>query len=209
MQVDSTGVPSQKQTGQPNLRGGYAGEAFVSELMPQYYSLVKQNRVFSVSAAAINPSAYVGAAAGTPIFGLFNPSGSPVDLVLLSVELVIRSLGSAAVNSGTAFWSVNQGGVAVTGTSTAPKNMYTQSASGSQATAMVNTANTGALAAGLVKPHASIQTVASQVEIFGDLCEDIKGKLVVPPGGYLAYGLVAALTSGSIDAALIWAELPA
>lgn len=210
IQSQAGSLPSSRQaSGTPTNPGGTFGEALFSELSPQYYTLLKQGKVFALSVAAINPTAFVGGAAGTPIFGLYNPTSSGVDLVLLQSRLAIRTTGTAAASSSTNFWGVNQGGVAVTGTQTASRNMYSQAQTGSAAYGMVNTANTAALASALIAPSVSISSTASPADLFAQLLDDIKGALVVSPGSYLAYGLSAALTAASVDAALIWAELPA
>jgi hypothetical protein len=203
-------LPSQRQTsGTPTNPGGSFGEALFSELAPQYYSLLKAGKVFSLaSLGQSSTSAFVGGAAGTPIIGLFNPSGSGVDLVLLQARLAVRSI-AAATPSSTAFFGVNQGGTAVTGTQTQAKNMYSQAATGSAAYGMVNTANTAALASGLIAPSVSLQGTASLVDFYGQLLDDIKGAIIVAPGCYVGYGTTIALTTCSLDAALIWAETPA
>ena len=88
--------------------------------------------------------------------------------------------------------------------------MYSQANTGSAAYGMVNVANTAALASALVAPSVSLGAVAASAALnVGLFVDDIKGLLVVPPGGYLAYGASLGLTGGSLDAALIWAELPA
>lgn len=189
--------------------GGLFGEGLVSEAGPQYHALVKSGMVFSASALAINPTAFSGGAAGTPIFGLYNPAGSGVDLVIMQARAAIRNFGTAAANASLGFYSAAQGNTAPTGASTSPKQMYSQATTGSAALAMVNTVNTGAVASGLVAPSVGIQAVAAAAEITSQLLDDLKGAIIVPPGGYLAYGLSAALTGGSIDASLIWAEMPA
>ena len=43
----------------------------------------------------------------------------------------------------------------------------------------------------------------------GDLEDELKGLGLTAPGNYLAFGASAPPTAASIDATLIWAELPA
>jgi len=211
IQSQAGNLPSARQTaGAPNNPGGTFGEAFVSELTPVYYSLLKSGRVYSSSFAAITPSAFVGAAAGTPAIGIYNPATSGVDLVLLMAKLAIRSTGTAAVATDWNFWQVNQGGVAVTGTQTQARNMYSQASTGSVAYAMVNTSNTAALASTLTMPSVSIGlTAATAITNVQVLLDDIRGAIVVAPGCYLAWGNSVATTAGSFDGAIIWAEIPA
>jgi len=204
-------LPSARQTaGTPNNPGGTFGEAFVSELAPNYYSLIKAGKVFSVGFTAATPAAFTGAAAGSPAIGIYNPATSGVDIVILFAKLGIRTTGTAAVATDWGFWQVNQGGVAVTGTQTQARNMYSQASTGSAAYAMVNTANTAALASTFVAPSVSIGlTAATAVTNVQALSEELKGAIIVAPGTYLAWGNTVATTAGSFDGSLIWAEIPA
>lgn len=206
------GLPVAKQSGgtTPTAPGGTYGELLKSTLTPEYYSLVKAGLVWGVSAAAINPTAFVGGAAGTPIFGIYNPINSVQDVVLIDLTVSIRTTGSAAVATDFNHWMVSQGSVAVTGTQTAAMNMYSLSATGSSVRAMVNTANTASLASTLVRAGPSVGlTAATAVTNVQFLRDEIKGGIVVPPGGYYAFGLAVALTAGVINSAIAWAEIPA
>jgi hypothetical protein len=211
IQNQAGSLPSARQAaGTPNNPGGTYGEALVSELAPVYYTLQKAGRVFSVSFAAATPAAYTGAAAGSPAIGIYNPATSGVDIVLLFSKLAIRTTGTAAVATDWNLWQVNQGGVAVTGTQTQARNMYSQAATGSSAYCMVNTANTNALAATLTAPSFSIGlTAATAVTNVTTLVEEYKGSIIVAPGTYLAWGNSVATTAGSFDGSLTWAEIPA
>jgi hypothetical protein len=187
---------------------GQLGEMLVSELNPVYYGLLKAGKVFSISAAAINPTAFTGGAAGTPIFGIYNPPNSGVDVVLLSLTAGYRNTGTAAANASLVTYLVNQGAAAVTGTQTASRNMYSGSTTGSVAYCMVNTANTAALASNLVRVNAGVQAVATAAQLVQQINDDIKGAIIVAPGSYCAIGQTVALTAGSVDAALLYAEIP-
>ena len=211
IQNASNALPSQKQAGVVNNPGGTFGEQLKSNLAPDYYTLTKAGRVFGVGGVALNPAAFVGGAAGTPLIGLYNPAGSQVDLVLVQARLAIRTTGTAAATAQAVnFWSVNQGGVAITGTQTQAKNMYSQAAVGSAAYAIVNAANTGALASTIVAPSFSLGNIGATagVNVTNLIDDNIRGLLIVPPGGYLAWGMAQAFTAGSVDAMLIWAETP-
>lgn len=201
-------LPGQRSNGNPNSPAGLLGEMGVSEFLPRYHALAKSGLAFSLSSLAVNPAAFVGAAAGTPLFGLYNPNNSGKDLVIIQARLAIRTTGTVAVNASTAFFAANQGGVAVTGTQTQARNMYSQGTTGSVAYGMVNVVNTGAVASNLIAPSASVQATATAANLFTQLLDPVDGAIIVPPGGYLAYGLTAALTGGSMDASLIWVELP-
>ena len=196
--------------GLANAPGGQFGELLESRVSPDYYTLLKAGRVYSSAVAAINPTAFTGGAAGTPAIGLYNPVGSGVDMVLIDVAIGIRTTGSAAVTLDFNHWLVNQGGVAVTGTTTAPRNMYSGGATGSVAVALQNTANTAALASNLVRPSVSVGlTAATAVTNVGIFRDELKGLIVIAPGVYYALGASATPTAASVDVAILWAEIPA
>lgn len=208
----TVGLPNQRQAAgsTPNAPGGTFGEWITSRLLPDYYTLLKNGLVFNLGVLAANPTGFVGGAAGTPLLALFNPLGSGKDLVLLEAVLGIRTTGTAAAANGFNHFGVQQGAVAITGAATQPRGQLNQMQGGSVATGLVNTANTAALASNLIRPSVSIGngTVTGGVNV-GLLRDEIKGEIVIPPGGYYALGIAATLTAASIDAALIWAEVPA
>lgn len=211
IQGQAGALPSTRQSaGTPNVPAGSFGEILDTKLNPDYYQLVKAGRVYQAGAAGANPSAFTGAAAGTPLIGLFNPTASGLDLVILQARLAIRTTGTAAGNLDFNFWGVNQGGVAVTGTQTASRNLYSLAATGGVGYAMVNTANTAALASNLIAPSFSVGAVGATAALnVATFVDDIKGTIIVAPGCYLAFGAASALTAGSLDASLVWAEIPA
>ena len=194
---------------QANVPSGTFGEVFMSELNPIYYSLIKQGRVYSLSGTGLNPSAFGGVAAGTPLLGVWNPAGSGVDLVPIMLNVAIRTTGTAVVATDFNFWTANQGTTAITGTQTAAKNMYTQATTGSAMYGMVNVANTAAVASTLSKASFSIGLTAGTAVTNVQLLQDeLKGLLLTSPGSYLAWGSAASLTAASIDFSFIWAEIP-
>ena len=211
-QSQAGGLPSSRQTaGTPNNPGGTFGEALFSELNPVYYSLLKAGKVFSLSSlGTATLTAFTGGAAGTPLFGLYNPATSGVDLVLLQARYGVRTTGTTAGTVDFSFFAANQGGVAVTGTQTQARNMYSQAATGSAGYGMVNVPNTAAIASTLIAPSLSLGNVTTTAGLNAAVTvDDIKGAIVVAPGCYLALGASAALAVASIDATLIWAEIPA
>jgi len=172
--------------------------------------MLKSGLVFSLSSTTQTAAtAFTGGAAGTPIFGLYNPASSGKDLVILQARYGIRTTGTTAGTVDFSFYAVNQGGVAVTGTQTQARNLYSQANSGAVAYGMVNTANTAALASTLIAPSLSLGNVTTTAGLnVGVLVDDVKGAIIVSPGAYLALGCSATLAVGSMDFSLIWAELP-
>lgn len=198
----------QRQTlGAPVNPAGAFGEGLFSELNPRYYSLLKNNQVFSLGASYSNLFTYIGAAGGQPFIGLYNPLGSAVDLVLLQSRTAIHNTNAVATPSSLNFWSANQQGVPVTGTRTPARNMYSQ-ANGGSAYGMVNVVNTGAAAATLIAPSISYSYNPTPNTKVGNLVDDINGTIVVAPGCYLAYGASLTPNTAFISGVLIWAEIP-
>lgn len=193
----------------PNIPGGVFGEQLVGKILPDLYALVKGGRVFSISASAINPSAFTGGAAGTPAIGIYNPPGSGVDVVILQAAVGIRTTGTAAVATDLNHFLASQGGTAVTGTQTQATNLLSAQATGGLARAMVNTANTAAVASTLVRPSISIGlTATTAVTNVQRLVDDVNGAVIVAPGNYYAYGLSVALTAAAITTSILYAEIP-
>ena len=50
---------------------------------------------------------------------------------------------------------------------------------------------------------------ASAAQVVATFVDDVKGALIVAPGCYVALGSTSALTGGSLDVSLLWAEVPA
>ena len=203
-------LPGSRQSGNTAINADTLGAFLVSEAAPPYYAMAKAGMIFTAGGTAANPSAFVGGAAGTPLLGIYNPVGSGKDIVLLQMRLAIRTTGTGAVATDFNFWGVAQGGVAVTGTQTVARSMYSMTTSGSVAYVMSNTANTAALASSLIAPSISIGlTAGTAITNVQALIEDEKGAIVVAPGNYLAWGASVATTAASFDFAAIWAEIGA
>ena len=155
-------------------------------------------------------TAFTGAAAGTPLFGLYNPANSGVDLVILQTRLGVRTTGTTAGAAGFNYWLGQQGSTPPSGTQTVPRQMYSGGQGGSAAYAMVNVANTAALASNFVAPAFSLGNVTTTAGVnVTTLVDDVKGAIIVSPGNYLAFGSYVALAVAALDASLLWAEIPA
>lgn len=204
------GLPARQGNGStPPAPGGIYGEGLFTKALPDLYTLTKNGLVYSLAVAGINPTAFTGGAAGTPVFGIYNPSNSGRDVVILQARAAVRTPGTAAVSSALNFFMGVQGGTAPTGTRTQPTNMLSGVASGASSYCMVNTANTGAVASSLVAASAGITAVVTTAtQQVSQLLDNVNGAIIVTQGNYLAYGLAAGLTGGSIDFSLLFAEVP-
>ena len=211
IQSQAGSLPSLKQTiGTPNNPGGFFGEATYSELNPAYYTLLKNGFVFCVTGFQQNAAAFTGGSAGTPLIGIYNPVNSTKDIVLLQTRLGIETTGTGTTTLALNYFAATQGGVAVTGTQTQCRNMYTMSTTGSVAYCMINTTNTAAVASNLIASSFSMGlTAATAVTDVQALVENVNGAIVIAPGNYLGWGVSAATTAAKLDVGMIWAECPA
>jgi hypothetical protein len=210
IQTGQLSLPSKSSAGgnPTGVPSGYVNELLISELAPQYYTLVKLGLVYYLVASGINATAFTGGAAGTPIFGVFNPATSGKDFVSLQTRAGVRTTGTAAVA-----WDINWWfgpSVLPTGTRTNPFNMYTQQQTGSAMACFVNTAMTGstALAGGPVPVLSGGLPAATAVTNVGLGEIDSRGVIVISPGNLGALGISGTLTAASMDFAILWAELP-
>lgn len=190
-------------------RAGQLGDAITSQLHGTYYETTYRNNAFllSVSTAAA-VTAYAGAAAGTPMLCLFNPSGSGKNAVInkVSVANVVAASAAGTVTFGLYFGTT----AAITqATTTAPWNMGTQLQSGSVMTGFRNVALTSGSAANNVIPLAAYYwATAAGVALVSNGVVDLDGAVIIPPGSYAALGGSAALTSATWIGALMWEEVP-
>lgn len=207
-----TGIQNNGDGSLVNARAGKQGETIVSELHPRLYETNYRGNVFSlplITAAAV--TAYSGAAAGTPMIAVYNPIGSSKNLVVLSAAYANAVAASAAGTVVFGLYAGVQTTVPISATANAaPVKMSTMTQSGSVALGYTNTALTGGVAATAFIPLGSYYwaTAAGAALVTSAAPAAIDGQLIIPPGGYVALGGNAALTSATWNGALIWEEVP-
>ena len=184
-------------------KGGLAA----ADVQARYQESVLRGNVYFLSLSAGAPTAFIGAAGGTPLLGIYNPAGSGKALVLLVCSGAETTVPSAAGVIDYEMWA----GVSVlpTGTVTTPTNMASQQATGSAAKGFVNTAMTGSTAINLVTPVNGVYwATAAGSNLVGTGLVDLAGMIVATPGVLVAFGSRTALTSTVTDAFLMWEEVP-
>ena len=199
---------SGKQVGQSLTAGfGEYSEVLVTELMPRYYQNTYRGQKFFVGLASATPTAFVGAAGGTPLLSIYNPVGSGKNLVLVSLSLANRVTPTVAGTTSFCLWGGQT--APVTGTLVNPTNMLNQQAVGSVAKSVNNTATTGSTALAIIKAL-GFQYWATAAGAFGTgiLHYDAAGEVIIAPGCMLAFGATVALTSATYDCSMIWDEIP-
>lgn len=205
-------------------RLGKTGELIATELHGRFYEQNYRGRVFSdgiATVAAITAATYnittLGATC-TPIAGLWNPSTSPVNAVLLSATL--NAIKTALQNTGCGpfFWASSVGNAALTLGST-PLNRKTLVASGSFCKGMSNVALTGLTNSLTVKGASSLfggssslaaflETQAGMATFHAASRELFDGEWIIPPGGVIALLAGSAPVAVSATSMLVWEEVP-
>lgn len=207
-----------------NVRGGKQGDLIASELHGRFYEQNYRGNVFSdgiptvvaITAATYN-IATLGATA-TPIIGLFNPSTSPVNAVLLAATLSAIKTALQNTGCGPFFWATSIGNTAVS-TGSTPLNRKTLANSGSFCKGMSNVALTGltnnlvvkgasALGGGSSSLAAFLETQAGMATIHAASRELFDGEWIIPPGGVIALLAGSAPVAVSVTSMLVWEEVP-
>ena len=219
MQLQGQVGIQQNNDGVPNAgRTGRTGEWIVSELQGRFYENCLRNNLFSIGGAqtALSANTITLVAATTPIVGVWNPSTSSVNLVILQAGVSIVGTSATAVGQGALVWASSLGNTAIS-TGTAPFSRKTMSAAGSQAKgfALANgTALTGITNNLVVFDSCDVGglgfTVTSNTSVGGAMAgvHNFDGGLIVPPGGVLALLNTTSTTTVSAAARLLWAEIP-
>jgi hypothetical protein len=190
-------------------RAGQLGDVIMSELHGRYYETTYRNNSFllSVSTAAA-VTAFSGAAGGTPMLAIFNPSGSGRNAVLNKVSVGNVVAASAAGTVSFALWFGATAAI-TQATTVTPWNMGTQLQSGSVVTGFRNVALTSSTAASNAIALSSYYwATAAGVGLVSNGIIDLEGAVIVPPGSYCALGGSAALTSATWIGSLQWEEVP-
>lgn len=202
-----------KQTGQNITAGvGEFSDILVTELMPRYYENIYRGKVFSVAANAVaTPTGAVPlGAAGTPLVAIYNPSGSGVNLVVLQTAVAARNVGTT-LGLGS-FWFSGGPTAVITAAASAYLNLLTLQGTGSSAKPYANAALTGSSALLAIRPIGALGYSATQATAVAPngWLEDTAGGIVVIPGNVVAVSCsVTGGTGSTVDAALIWTEIPA
>ena len=206
------------------LRQGKAAEVIVDNLHGHYYETNYRTATFSggMGLTSINSALFTTATLGatcTPVAGVWNPSASAINVVILQAVLGITVTAGTATGAGPFVWASSVGNSAIT-TGNQPLNRKLQTLGGAQARDMTNVALTGltnnlvvrfasALNGGLIKSISSVETAVGQnIGISATPLELFDGSLIVPPGGVLALLATTQPVAHSAVSALVWEEVP-
>jgi|ERR1043166_4050162 hypothetical protein len=207
--IDSRTGPVINSDGPGNqpLRQGRTAALVTADVWARYYEAVSRGNVYYLATGAASPTAFTGGAAGTPLIGVYNPTGSGVNLCVLATGFALTTVPTAA---GVVVPELYSGVSALpTGTATAPTNALSQQATGSKAKGFVNTAMTGSTAINLALPFAPFWwATAAAGAMAGPGLVFVDGLAVFSPGVLGALGIRTLPTGTVADALVIWEEIP-
>lgn len=193
-------------SGSPSpLTASTTGAQRVTDAHARYFEPVSRGNVYFASVASGAPTAYVGAAGGTPLLAVHNPTGSTKVLVMLAASGLIRVTATGAGTTDLALWA----GLSVTptGTQTTPKNALTF-ASGGVGLGFSNAALTGSTALNLALALNGYYWATAAGAYSNQGFIDLAGLVVLMPGMQAALGATVVPTSTTWDASLWWEEVP-
>lgn len=209
-------------TTQP-LRQGRGGDVIVSELHGRFYEQVARGNVYSIgqgAVTALSANTITLTATSTPILGVWNPTTSTVNLVILQCALTCYiNTFTTPVGAGAFVWASSTGNTAIS-TGIAPFNRKTLTSAGSQAKGFATTALTGLTNNTVIFEAADFSSPTGQT--YGTIVaptagtslgsvggvQNFDGSLIVPPGGVLALLNTTSTTTMSAVGRLMWEEVP-
>lgn len=206
-----------------DVRLGRTAEVIVQELHGRFYEQTVRGAVFSdgMGLTSISNATFtVGgiAATTTPVVGVFNPSTSTVNVVVIEATLGLVMTALIATGPGAFVWALSVGNTGIS-TGTTPLNRKTLVNAGAQAKGMTAQAVTGITNALAVKFGSSLgggsaenvsftaTAVAMQTQQASSK-ELFDGSLIVPPGGVLALLATTTPVAHSAVAGIVWEEVP-
>jgi hypothetical protein len=200
----------------PTFRQGQLGDLVVTELHGKFYESTYRGNLFSVgmTATALSANTISLTATTTPIIGVYNPSTSNVNLVMVKAKCNIAIANSSAAAPGAFVWAVSTGNSAISA-GLIPMNRKTLANAGSQAKGYnITTALTGltnnltVISGSAFGTLVTAQGATATPILSGDAVEEFDGSLIIPPGGVLALLNTISTTTVSVTSVLIWEEVP-
>jgi hypothetical protein len=185
------------------------GNVGVSEYAPRYYLQAYSGQTFFTSVAAAAPTAYTGAAGGTPLIGLWNPATTGRNLILLRASVALATQATTTLNTTSIRLYGGPTAAITQATVSTPVNTLSLAGSGSIAKAYLNVATTASTALTYIESIGSYWwSTAVGTGLTPPVMWDFAGSILVAPGNMIALSPYAALTAATYDAALFWSELP-
>jgi len=205
------------------LRAGRLGDQIFSELQGRFYEGVFRGNTFSIgsSVTALSANTITLTATTTPILGVYNPTGSGKNVVVLQAALTayINTL-TTPVGAGAFVWATSINNPTVS-TGLAPMSRNTLQATGAVAKGFAGaTALTGLTNALVILESADFSsptgltygtivapTAGTSLGSVGGV-QNFDGSIIIPPGGVLALLNTTSTVTMSALGRLLWAEVP-
>ena len=192
--------------------GGQFGERGISQLQGKYYTLARDGRVF-LGSTAVAGVAVPASTTTTATFGLWNPAGSGVNIVMVKASLGYV-LGATSATAICYVFQANMGSAIGTAapfsafTATTPLNALV----GSGRTSQVKlTVSSGVMtAAGAIYRYSGMShgvPITSTAAFAPVMTEDFDGTFIIPPGVFVHQASSTA-TDNTYGITWMWAELP-
>lgn len=204
----------------PVLRQTKTGELAVGDVHGRFYEQCYRGNIYTggisnTALASTNAIATGVTSSATPVIGLYNPSTSSVNLVILQATIVISTAVASGVNPGGFMWVYSTGNTAVS-TGSTPINTKTLVAAGSSAKFFaVSTALTGltnslaVLKACSIQPYNITGAATNVTGFIANPVDNVDGSIIVPPGGVV--GIMNQLSTNaanpSVSVGIIWEEV--
>jgi len=201
---------SQKSGAPAAVNTGWHNEFLKSDLLPRYAYLALNGFVFS--AATTTGVALAALGTNSPIFTLWNPTGSGKNVLLLDVSLGLTTLAFATTGITATLGTLSNTTAPTTTTPVVGVNLllgngnkpvaftYSQAtlaAPGPTATRHIATAANSALA-----------TNGGQVMCPAQLKDEVAGAIILGPGSLVSIGGEGTVADWTVVAHMTWAELP-
>lgn len=179
----------------------------------RYQEANLRGNLYTLTVAAGTPTAYTGAAAGSPLLAIHNPSNSNKAAVVIGVGLGITTFPVITTTSASSVLEAYIGPSATpTGTTSNPLNLATGKPTGSAMLGFSNTALTGSTALTFAHAIATVAAISNAtIEVAGLLSSDwteVAGLLIATPGNEVAVGLRTVPASIVVDCTIVWEEVP-
>lgn len=186
---------------------GISGAQRTTDAHGRFLDALLQGRLYYMSLSNATPTAYVGAAAGTPLVAVHNPANSGKIAAVLAVGYAARGQVTAAGTTALALWSGPS--VLPTGTVTQPKSALSL-AQGGGMIGFSNAALTGSTALSMAMPLNAFHLIGATPVSESNMPSmyDVGGIVSAVPGNQFAIGVTTVPAGLTCDLAIYWEELP-
>jgi hypothetical protein len=205
------------------LTSAVSGAQRVADAHGRFFDACAAGRLYrgGMTLTSISNATFTTATTGataTPIIGLWNPSTSTVNLVVLQAGLNVAVTAATNTGCGAFMWMVSLANSAIS-TGSNPFNQKTLVATGSQAKFYAGTALTGmtgtlavmsgsTLTGGSLANFSFVGTAAGQVTPAFGTVENFDGSVIVPPGAVLSLQCGTTPVAHSASSFIVWEEVP-